>query len=125
MICGNKWKAMKDLALTFWCVFVCLCIANNSLSAATIYVGKGQLISTIKAGLEKARSGDTVLVAAGLYKEGNIVIDKAIFLKGMGKPVLDGEKRYEPLSIKSTGVTIQGFTIRALSFTIRTYQSIF
>lgn len=103
---------MKDLVLTFWCVFVCLCIANNSLSAATIHVGKGQLMSTIKAGLEKARSGDTVLVAAGLYTEGNIVIDKAIFLKGMGKPVLDGEKRYEPLSIKSTGVTIQGFTIR-------------
>ncbi len=103
---------MKNLALALYCAMACLWLVNVPVSATTIQVGKGQSVRTIKAGLAQAKSGDTVLVAAGVYKEGNIVIDKAIFLKGLGKPVLDGEKKYEPLSIKSPQVTVQGFLIQ-------------
>lgn len=103
---------MKNVALALCCAMACLWLVHVPLSATTIQVGKGQSVRTIKAGLAQAKSGDTVLVAAGVYKEGNIVIDKAIVLKGLGKPVLDGEKKYEPLSIKSPRVTVQGFSIQ-------------
>ena len=103
---------MKNLALALYCALACLWLVNVPVSATTIQVGKGQSVRTIKAGLAQAKSGDTVLVAAGVYKEGNIVIDKAIYLKGLGKPMLDGEKKYEPLSIKSPGVIVQGFSIQ-------------
>lgn len=76
-----------------------------------IEVGKGKPFKSIKAALLKAKSGDTIMVFKGAYREGNIIIKKRIFLKGVGLPVLDGQKRFEVLSIKSDGVEVDGFKI--------------
>jgi len=62
--------------------------------------------------LRLASPGDTVLVAPGVYFEKGLVIEKAVYLKGVGKPVLDGEGRFEVITIKASGVTIEGFVIR-------------
>lgn len=80
--------------------------------AGIIKVGRGQAIAGIQQGIDKAAAGDTVLVAEGMYRQGNIIINKSIVLKGIGHPVLDGEKKYELLSVRSPNVTVDGFRIR-------------
>lgn len=59
-----------------------------------------------------AAAGDTVLVSEGIYRQGNIIVNKPIVLKGINHPVLDGEKKHELISVKSPNVTVDGFLIR-------------
>jgi len=69
------------------------------------------MYKNVTTGLDAAATGDTVLVDAGYYKEKNLVIKKSIVLKGINYPVLDGEKKYEIISIKADGVVVDGFRI--------------
>jgi nitrous oxidase accessory protein len=62
--------------------------------------------------LKFAKHGDSVLVEKGFYKEGNIIIDKAIFFLGKDFPTIDGDRKFEVLSIKSNNVTVKGFKIQ-------------
>jgi len=80
-------------------------------SAKTLVVGKQQPFTTIKQALVAANNGDTILVEAGIYKEQNILIAKSIVLKGIDFPVLDGEKKYEVVSIKTSNVLVEGFKV--------------
>lgn len=82
----------------------------TSVFAKTHYAGK-QYNTTIQQAIGMAANGDTVLVDAGLYQEKNIIINKAIVLKGVNKPTLDGENKYEIISVKSNNVTVDGFKI--------------
>lgn len=81
------------------------------LNAATIKVGKKQSVKTITQALSRATHGDTVLVDEGTYKEGNIIINKTIVFKGINYPVLDGEKKFEILSVKAPSVIVTGFKV--------------
>jgi nitrous oxidase accessory protein len=78
------------------------------LFSQRIVVGKQGNYSSIKSAIAKAKAGDTILIKAGIYKEGNITIDKPLVLIGEGYPVLDGENKYEILTIHSHDVTISG-----------------
>ena len=80
-------------------------------SSKTIRVGAHEKYNTITAGINAAVNGDTVLVSAGNYKEKNLLINKSIVLKGMNYPVLDGEKKYEIISVKANGIVVDGFRI--------------
>jgi nitrous oxidase accessory protein len=80
-------------------------------SAKTIRVGKQQPFTTIRQAIAVAEKGDTILVESGTYREKNLVINKPVFLKGVGLPVLDGEKKYEILAIKADNVIIEGFKV--------------
>jgi nitrous oxidase accessory protein len=83
----------------------------NCLFAKTIHIGKQQTIKTIQQGLIIAVNGDTVLVDAGHYHEKNIIINKSVFLIGNDYPVLDGDNKYEIISIKANGVLVDGFKV--------------
>ena len=83
----------------------------NSLSAKTIHVGNQQAVKTIQQALSTAVNGDTVLVGAGHYHEKNLIINKSIFLLGINRPVLDGDHKYEIISIKANRVVVEGFNI--------------
>jgi nitrous oxidase accessory protein len=85
------------------------------LSAKTWRVGS-RALPTIREALNLAAPGDTVLVESGTYKEKNLLISKPVYLKGIGTPVLDGEGQYEIISVKSDGVTIEGFLLRNSGF---------
>lgn len=71
-------------------------------------MGKTQLISTLKKGIEVAKDGDTILLQKGIYKEGNIVITKSVRLIGIDKPVLDGENKYEILTVSGSVILVRG-----------------
>lgn len=77
-----------------------------------LHIGKGKPFSGIKSAMAAAENGDTLLIYSGLYKEGNIVIDKSVAIIGKGLPVLDGEGKYEILSIKASHVSISGLKIQ-------------
>jgi hypothetical protein len=86
-------------------------------SAAVIHVPADQ--PTIQAGIDVAGDGDTVLVDPGLYAENLVVSANPVVLKsafGPGATILThGPQNGDILSIAnigSTGVTVDGFTIR-------------
>ncbi len=84
---------------------------GTAVFAKTIHVDKQQNVKTIQQALLLAVDGDTVLVSAGYYHEQNIVINKSICLIGINHPVLDGDNKYEIISIKADGVVVDGFKI--------------
>lgn len=90
-------------------LFSLACVRSD---AKTIPVGKSRPIKTIQKAVDMAENGDTVLVDAGLYKEGGIVIQKSIVLKGIDHPVLDGEHKHEILFIRGKNITIDGFKLQ-------------
>ena len=57
---------------------VAFLLLSLSLHATTIHVGKKYAVKSVKKGIELAKIGDTVIVHGGLYREGNIIIDKKI-----------------------------------------------
>lgn len=97
---------MKTFALILFFCFARLCCVANVL-----YVGRKATYQTIKQAVDAAKNGDTVLVETGVYLEKNIIINRSIVLKGINYPVLDGEKKYEIISVKANGVTISGFKV--------------
>ncbi|MBK9254245.1 MAG: nitrous oxide reductase family maturation protein NosD [Saprospiraceae bacterium] len=82
------------------------------LTAETIHVGPGKENKSIRAALFKAHHNDTIIVYHSLYREGNIVINKRIVMLGEGWPVLDGQHKYEVVSIKADSVIFSGFQIQ-------------
>ena len=84
---------------------------SSFLQAKVIEVGANKPIKSIKKAIALANIGDTVLVYNGVYKEGNIVIDKKIIFIGKDFPTLDGQKKYEVLSVKADGVIVKGFKV--------------
>ncbi|NEU09543.1 nitrous oxide reductase family maturation protein NosD [Flavihumibacter sp. R14] len=92
--------------------FLLLLLTILSADAKTITVGKSRSVKTIQKGIDMANTGDTVLVYPGIYKERNILLQKSIVLKGINHPVLDGENKYEILSVKTKNATIDGFRLQ-------------
>jgi len=87
-------------------------LLSTVLTARTIVVGKNQPITSIRKAIEIAKEKDTILVQPGIYKEGNIVIDKNIILLGQNYPVLDGEKKFEIFTVSGVNITIKGFQLQ-------------
>ncbi|TDE44829.1 nitrous oxide reductase family maturation protein NosD [Flavobacterium rhamnosiphilum] len=91
-------------------LYICL-LFSSLLHANVIEVGPNKPIKSIKKAIALAKAGDTVMVHKGLYKEGNIIINKRIVFLGKNVPVLDGQKKYEVLSIKADSVVVSGFKV--------------
>ena len=83
----------------------------NCLWSQKIEVGPEKSIKTIKKAIELAKSGDTIVVHKGVYREGNIIVDKKIIQQGKNLPILDGQQKYEVVSIKADSVSFSGFKV--------------
>lgn len=93
---------MKRLVVILF-VFHCF-----STFCTTIEVSKNGNIRSIKTAVEMAQPGDTIVVAPGIYKEGNVVIEKSLVIIGESYPVLDGQNKYEIFTVHANNVTIRG-----------------
>ena len=82
-------------------------LLTNSF-ARTIRVGSKELVHSIVDGITQAVPGDTILVQPGIYREGNILLQKSVSIIGVNYPVLDGENTYEILTIHASNVVIRG-----------------
>ncbi|HLT73558.1 MAG TPA: nitrous oxide reductase family maturation protein NosD [Ohtaekwangia sp.] len=99
---------MKSTSLTSLLVILLITASH----ARILPIGASERIKTIREGIAIANTGDTLLIHAGVYKEGNIIIDKPLTLLGKSMPVIDGEDKYENISIRAHNVTISGLLIR-------------
>lgn len=86
------------------------------LSLLTALSGSGRTINVLPGLLKKtvalAVSGDTLLLQPGIYKEGNILLTKSLTLIGGINVILDGEKKYEILTISGSHITIKNITFQ-------------
>ena len=89
-------------------IFFSGCLIAN---AATHYVGKGN-IPNLKNAIALATAGDTIIVAPGIYKEGNIILEKSLTIIGKNFPTLDGENKFEIFTLHGNQITIQGLNFR-------------
>ena len=87
-------------------------IEVNTLSAKTIIVSKTGSTQSIKKAIELAQPGDTIIVKSGIYREGNIILEKSIVLLGENFPILDGESKVEIMTIHTSNAVISGFKFR-------------
>jgi nitrous oxidase accessory protein len=91
---------------------IILFLITASASARTIPAGAGERHTSLRSAVEAAKAGDTVLLKKGVYKEGNIIINKSITLLGEHGAVLDGEDKYEILTVSGKAIVIKGITFR-------------
>ena len=83
-----------------------------SASGKKILVGSNEAVTSVKKAVLMANDKDTILVNAGVYREGNIAITKSIAIIGIGNPVLDGENKYEIFTVSGKNIIISGITFR-------------
>lgn len=93
-------------------VFINFCIWLSLLptlsEAATLTVDRQGNLTSLKTALSMAAPGDTIIVKAGTYREGNIRITKPVIILGEGFPIFDGEKKYEIFTLTTHDVLIRG-----------------
>ncbi|MGP1501634.1 MAG: nitrous oxide reductase family maturation protein NosD [Bergeyella cardium] len=93
-------------------LFSILLLLFFSSAFAKVYkVGANEEYKTIKKAMEAAKNGDTILVKKGHYKEGNINVTKSLTFIGEGRPVLDGEMKYEIMSFRANHIILKGFKL--------------
>jgi nitrous oxidase accessory protein len=97
--------------LKLYCTFIIILQAGYGFSG-TIRVGPSQKITSIQSALKVCADNDTLIVEAGIYREGNLIINRSIVFRGINYPVLDGENKCEIVSVKANNVTVDGFMIR-------------
>lgn len=81
-------------------------------SAKTIVVGRQEAVRTVQQAIALASPSDTLRIRAGLYYEGNLVVDKPLVFIGEQFPVIDARNKSEIFTVKSSDVTIQGLELR-------------
>jgi nitrous oxidase accessory protein len=89
-------------------IFVAIFLFSVCTFARTWVVAKNSSVKSIKSAIELAAKGDTIRIMKGIYKEGNLVIQKSIVVIGIDYPVLDGENKYEIFTIAANDVSIIG-----------------
>jgi nitrous oxidase accessory protein len=66
--------------------------------------------NAIQERIERAAPGDTLVISPGVYP-GNLVLNKPIVLRGLGKPVIRGEGRGSCVTILADSCLVSGFVI--------------
>ena len=82
-----------------------------ALNSNVLHVGKNYPVKKIKDGLKSSKQGDTLYIHEGIYMEGNILINKSLVILGINYPVLDGQKKFEVVSIRADHVLFKGFKV--------------
>ena len=84
------------------CLLIIFLQFYQVVSAKVWHVSTNGKLRDIATAVKAASSGDTILVEAGTYKTSNVIIDKPLFMKGNGFPVLDGGLKAEIIGINQT-----------------------
>ncbi len=94
---------IRNLFILFLLLLCCI------QGQATIHLVRAG--ESIQAAVNAASKGDVIRVMPGTYREKGILINKPLVLQGIDYPVLDGEKKYEVLTITADHVVVEGFEI--------------
>src|SRR5205814_2856094 len=91
-------------------------IITTPVLCRTIIVRKNLPVSSLKKAIELAKDKDTILLQPGIYKEGGIIITKAITVIGINYPVLDGESKYEIMILSGKNISVSGIYFKDSRF---------
>ncbi len=94
------------------CLVISLIVFTTTVNAKTWIVRLAGPLQTLQEAINNAMPGDTIMVERGVYKEPTIIVNKPLYLKGIGYPVLDGQKKNEIMIIKSNRVVVEGFAVQ-------------
>lgn len=89
-------------------VFSLILLVSFPADAKTWTVDPKGSLRTIRSAIEQSAPGDTIRIMPGVYREGNLIIQKPLTLTGINYPVLDGEDQFEILTIAAADVSIIG-----------------
>ena len=67
-------------------------------------------LSPLQTLIDRAQPGDRVEIASGTY-DGDLIVDRAVTLIGIGRPLLRGTGHGSVVRVRAAGVTIEGFDI--------------
>lgn len=85
-----------------------LVLGVHGARGALLQVGPQQ---SLAAAIHAAQPGDTLRIARGQYA-GNLVIDKALTLEGVGRPSVSANQAGDVIRVRASGVTIRGLIVR-------------
>ena len=91
------------VGILFWAI---------ACSASVLEVGPNKSLKSIKEAVSIARTGDSINIYSGTYREGNIEINKKLVITGIGYPLLDGESEYEIIRVMADSVIIKGLALK-------------
>jgi nitrous oxidase accessory protein len=103
-------KKNMFLSLTIFACWLCLLPIQKVNAASQIMVNNTTSYDSLDTALRMAPPGATISVPSGHYY-GNFVITKPVKLIGTGNPVLDAKGKDTVVSIQSSNVTVEGFTM--------------
>ena len=92
-----------------------ICFSQNvfaQYSTITVHPEKGVLNTPIQNAIQRADSGDTILLKPGIYTVNDLQINKSIILQGDEGTVLDIEERGYGLILTGNNITLKNFEIR-------------
>jgi len=82
------------------------------LLAETLHVCSSCANTTIRSAIFAAHNQDTIVVANGVYPEGQLLVDKSLIILGENRPVVDGLNQGHVFLVKADHVSISGFKIQ-------------
>ena len=91
-------------------LFLCLVINFSQpglIFTKQITISPSGKIKSITKAIKIASDNDTLLIMPGIYKEGNIIINKKLVLLGKDYPLVDGENNGEIFTVTSDSVIIK------------------
>ena len=94
--------------MPLWALGVMLCaLATLPARAATLRVVPGE---SVQAAIDRAAPGDVVEIERGRYP-GALTITKALTLRGLQRPTIDGELLANTISVRAQNVVIDGLIV--------------
>jgi nitrous oxidase accessory protein len=97
--------------------------AGVARAQSEILVSPHGAVTHIADAVRLATPGDRIRIAAGVYREPTIIIDKPLSLVGEGWPVIDGEGARELLHITADDVDVRGLVFRNVGTSFREDRS--
>lgn len=88
---------------------------HTVLFGKAIHVSPAGSVTSIKNALELVEPNDTIYIGGGIYKEGNMKIEKPVTIIGIDKPVLDGETKHEIFTVYANDVVIKGLVFQNIA----------
>ncbi len=105
-------EKFHQLILSLLALVLILIVVSSAASASTLKVGPKEKYKTIQKAVNAAKSGDTIKVSSGTYKE-YVKVDKKVFILGTKYPKVDGFYYYGGSSGTINGFSIQKYGIGA------------
>lgn len=110
------------MRLAICAIFLFHCCSGLS---RTIIVWPGQQGHGLKEAIAIAKDGDSIILKAGIYKEGSILLSKAISITGEPGAILEGENKYQILLISGNNISVRGIQFRNSGYSaLNDYASI-